>query len=143
MHLDAQEAERERNPQHPFRVEGTLAPVTQPTKLTTVSTDRYYHRNYFSSKDWKLVHTLKIPPRKRRTFATSECQAQIPAGSSYITNDWFTLAELGEWLKVSRTTAYRLVSTGEIPAYRLGQAIRVRRADVERWLEENRWEFDS
>ncbi len=75
MHLDAQEAERERNPRHPFRGEGALAPVTQPTKLITISTDRYDHRNYFSSKDWKLVHTLKIPPRKRRTFDTSELVA--------------------------------------------------------------------
>lgn len=76
-------------------------------------------------------------------LAEDGSQAQIPAGSSDITNEWFTLAELGEWLKVSRTTAYRLVSTGEISAYRLGRAIRVRRVDVERWLEENRWEFDG
>jgi excisionase family DNA binding protein len=63
-----------------------------------------------------------------------------PPDSSDKTAEWFTLAELGEWLKVSRTTAYRLVSTREIPAYRIGRAMRVRRADIERWLEENRWE---
>jgi excisionase family DNA binding protein len=48
----------------------------------------------------------------------------------------FTLAELGDWLKTSRTTAYRLVREKHIPAYRIGRATRVRRSDVERWLEE-------
>jgi excisionase family DNA binding protein len=64
----------------------------------------------------------------------------LPADSSGTTNEWFTLPELGEWLKVSRTTAYGLVSSRELPSYRVGRAIRVRRADVERWLEEIRWE---
>lgn len=57
------------------------------------------------------------------------------------TDEWFTLPELGERLKVSRTTAYRLVSSNELPAYRIGRAIRVRRTDIERWLMENRWEI--
>lgn len=51
-------------------------------------------------------------------------------------DEWFTLAELGDWLKISRTTAYRLVREKHIPAYRIGRATRVRRRDVERWLEE-------
>lgn len=50
-------------------------------------------------------------------------------------DDWFTLAELGDWLKVSRTTTYRLVRERHIPAYRIGRATRVRRRDVEQWLE--------
>jgi excisionase family DNA binding protein len=51
-------------------------------------------------------------------------------------DEWFTLAELGDWLKVSRTTAYRLIRDGHIPAYRIGRITRIRRRDVERWLEE-------
>ncbi len=51
-------------------------------------------------------------------------------------DEWFTLAELGAWLKVSRTTAHRLVREKRIPAYRIGRATRVRRRNVERWLEE-------
>jgi excisionase family DNA binding protein len=50
-------------------------------------------------------------------------------------DEWFTLAELGDWLKVSRTAAYRLIRERRIPAYRVGRATRVRRRDVERWLE--------
>ena len=51
-------------------------------------------------------------------------------------DEWFTLVELGDWLKVSRTTAYRLVRERDIPAYRIGRATRLRRSDVERWLED-------
>jgi excisionase family DNA binding protein len=51
-------------------------------------------------------------------------------------DEWFTLAELGDWLKISRTTAYRLVRERDIPAYRIGRASRVRRSDLERWLED-------
>ena len=48
----------------------------------------------------------------------------------------FKLAELGDWLKIIRTTAHRLTRVGRIPAYRIGRATRVRRRDVERWLED-------
>lgn len=51
-------------------------------------------------------------------------------------HEWFTLAELGGWLKVSRTTAYRLIRDGRIPVYRIGRTTRIRRRDVERWLED-------
>src|SRR5215210_387854 len=40
-------------------------------------------------------------------------------------DDWFTLAELGDWLKISRTTAYRLIRERRIPSYRIGRATRV------------------
>lgn len=53
-----------------------------------------------------------------------------------VPDEWFTLAEQGDWLKVSRTTAYKLVRERDIPAYRIGRATRVRRSDVERWLED-------
>ena len=51
-------------------------------------------------------------------------------------DDWITLAELGDWLKISRTTAYRLIREKHILAYRIGRATRIRRRDVERWLED-------
>ena len=50
-------------------------------------------------------------------------------------DEWFTLAELGDWLKFDRTTAYRLIRERRIPAYRIGRATRIRRSHVERWLE--------
>ena len=63
------------------------------------------------------------------------------APSSEEAPEWFTVADLAVWLKVSRTIAYQLVSSREIPSYRIGRSIRVRRTDVERWLEGNRQEL--
>jgi excisionase family DNA binding protein len=53
--------------------------------------------------------------------------------------EFLTITEVQGLLKVSRTFAYSLVERGELPSYRVGsKLLRVRRRDVERWLEENR-----
>ncbi len=49
-----------------------------------------------------------------------------------------TVPQVQELLKVGRTFAYSLVRSGELPSYRVGRLIRVRRRDVELWLESNR-----
>jgi putative molybdopterin biosynthesis protein len=46
-----------------------------------------------------------------------------------------TVEEVQELLKVGRTFAYSLVRSGELPSYRVGRLLRIRRTDVERWLE--------
>ena len=66
----------------------------------------------------------------------SEERASDPSADERKSDEWFTLSELGDWLKASRTTAYRLVRERRIPAYRVGRATRVRRRDVELWLED-------
>jgi excisionase family DNA binding protein len=43
--------------------------------------------------------------------------------------------ELRRFLRVGRTLAYRLLSEGEIPSVRLGRLVRVRRSDVDRYVE--------
>jgi excisionase family DNA binding protein len=53
-------------------------------------------------------------------------------------DELLTLGELEELLKVGRTTIYRLLSTREIPSYRIGRSVRVGRTDVDRWLEGRR-----
>ncbi len=58
-------------------------------------------------------------------------------------DELLTFAELEEWLKVSRTTIYRLLSTKELPSYRIGRSVRVRRSDVDRWLEGRREKPDA
>jgi excisionase family DNA binding protein len=55
------------------------------------------------------------------------------------TKEWLTVADLCELLGIGRTLAYELVTEHAIPAVRIGRAIRVRKADVEQWLEENRY----
>ncbi len=40
------------------------------------------------------------------------------------------LAALAAWLKVGRTTVYRLITSRAVPSYRIGRSVRVRRVDV-------------
>ena len=51
--------------------------------------------------------------------------------------DILTLAELAALLRVSRTTAYRLIETRAIAVYKIGRALRFRRRDVEAYLQRN------
>ena len=55
------------------------------------------------------------------------------------TKEWLSVADLCQLLGIGRTLAYQLVAEHTIPAVRVGRAIRVRKADVEQWLEENRY----
>ena len=48
---------------------------------------------------------------------------------------FISLNDLQEILGIGRTKAYDLVASGELPAIRVGRAIRVRLADLNRWAE--------
>jgi excisionase family DNA binding protein len=39
---------------------------------------------------------------------------------------------------VGRTFTYSLIKSGQLPSYRVGRLLRVRRRDVDRWLEHNK-----
>jgi excisionase family DNA binding protein len=54
--------------------------------------------------------------------------------------EWFTVDELREWLGLGRTKAHELVASGEIPSYRIGRLRRIKKADVERYLETRRYD---
>jgi excisionase family DNA binding protein len=45
-----------------------------------------------------------------------------------------TAEELAQLLRVNRTTIYRLLKTGDIPAFRVGKEWRFKREEVERWI---------
>ncbi len=51
-------------------------------------------------------------------------------------NELLTVAEVAELLRVSTMTVYRLIRTGELPAVRVGRNYRVRRADLDMYLQE-------
>lgn len=56
-------------------------------------------------------------------------------------NEWLSVAELQVYLGgLGKTKTYELIQYGEIPSYRIGRVIRVRRQDVDTWLENNRYE---
>jgi excisionase family DNA binding protein len=48
-----------------------------------------------------------------------------------------TPEEVAEVLRLSRSTAYHLIEAGELPSVRIGRLRRVRKADLERWMEEH------
>jgi excisionase family DNA binding protein len=52
--------------------------------------------------------------------------------------EWLTLTEVQRFLGLGRTKTYELVSTGEIPAIRIGRVLRVNRGELEAWLESKR-----
>ena len=52
--------------------------------------------------------------------------------------DLMTVDEVIRWLRLGRTRTNELLRSGSIPSYKLGRRRVVRRADVERWLEEHR-----
>jgi excisionase family DNA binding protein len=54
--------------------------------------------------------------------------------------EWFSAEELRRWLGLGKTKVQELLQSGEIPSYRIGRLRRIRRADVERFLERNRTE---
>ncbi len=55
-----------------------------------------------------------------------------------LAEEFLTVEQVRKLLQVGRTFAYYLVKSGELPSYRVGRLRRIRRRDVEEWLEENR-----
>ncbi len=53
--------------------------------------------------------------------------------------EWFSTDELVRWLGLGRTKTYEMLRTGEIPSYKIGRVRRIRRSEVEVWLERNRY----
>lgn len=48
----------------------------------------------------------------------------------------FTIVELSAYLKISRSTLYKLVGEGKIPSQKVGRHWRFRKVAIDRWLEE-------
>jgi excisionase family DNA binding protein len=53
--------------------------------------------------------------------------------------EMLTIREVQVILKCGKTTAYSLVSRRNIPAIRVGRSLRIRRSDLERFIEDNRY----
>lgn len=56
-----------------------------------------------------------------------------------IKEEWITTNELQRWLKLGKTKTNQILRSSEIPSYKIGRIRRIRRQDVEDWLEENRY----
>ena len=51
-----------------------------------------------------------------------------------------TIEELSAYLKISKSTLYKLVREGRIPSQKVGRHWRFRKKAIDRWLEETRVE---
>jgi excisionase family DNA binding protein len=54
--------------------------------------------------------------------------------------DVLTIEELSVYLKIPRSTLYKLVREGRIPSQKVGRHWRFRKAGIDRWLDETRSE---
>ncbi len=52
-------------------------------------------------------------------------------------DEWLTLREMQNLLKIGRTKSWELVANGEIEAIRIGRAVRVSRRGIEQFLKRN------
>jgi excisionase family DNA binding protein len=55
-----------------------------------------------------------------------------------VEEELLTVDQVQELLKVGRTFTYSLIKSGQLPSYRVGRLLCVRRRDVDRWLEHNK-----
>ena len=45
-----------------------------------------------------------------------------------------TIREVADYLKITERTLYRLVQDGRLPAFKVGNSWRFRRADIDAWI---------
>jgi len=55
-----------------------------------------------------------------------------------ITGDVLTIEELAAYLKIPKSTLYKLVREGKIPSQKIGRHWRFRKGAIDKWLEETR-----
>ena len=54
--------------------------------------------------------------------------------------EFISLNELQEILGIGRTKAYDLVTSGDLPAIRIGRIIRINKQDLTDWIEHQRYQ---
>jgi acetyl-CoA synthetase len=60
-----------------------------------------------------------------------------------VEEDYYTLQDIADRLKVSYRTVYRWVRAGKLPAYKFGQDWRVKESDLRDFVEAHRAEPDE
>lgn len=50
-----------------------------------------------------------------------------------------TIDELSAYLKIPKSTLYKVVREGKVPCQKIGRHWRFRREAIDRWLEEGAW----
>ena len=55
------------------------------------------------------------------------------------TGDVLTMEELSTYLKIPKSTLYKIVREGKVPSQKVGRHWRFRKIAIDRWLEETRF----
>jgi excisionase family DNA binding protein len=63
-----------------------------------------------------------------------------PADELLTRPEYLTKAQAGEIVQLHPKTIERAILDGELPAYKLREKVRIRRSDLEAWIERNRVE---
>lgn len=61
----------------------------------------------------------------------------------YLSEPLLTVGEVADMMRVSNMTVYRLIKSGQLSAIRVGKNYRIRRFDVERYLEGRAVRFEG
>ncbi|MDH5796527.1 MAG: helix-turn-helix domain-containing protein [Anaplasmataceae bacterium] len=51
-------------------------------------------------------------------------------------NDIMTMKELADYLKIAEKTAYRFASEKKVPGFKVGNAWRFRKSEIDNWIKE-------
>ena len=55
----------------------------------------------------------------------------------------YTIPEVAQYLKLSKSKVYHLVQTGQMPHIRIGKNVRVRESDLKEWIDEQSQDLDT
>ena len=53
-------------------------------------------------------------------------------------HEFMKVAEVAQELRIARSRAHELIANGTIPVVKIGRSVRLRRTELERWLEGRR-----
>lgn len=81
---------------------------------------------------------MKHPQQTRPAQETVRSNRQINLPSETDTSHLLKASEVAKYLQISKSSAYNLMKSGEIPVIRIGKAIRVRVQDLDVYLQQNR-----
>ncbi len=77
-----------------------------------------------------VKNLLRVIPNQ----ATEKTSIEIATPLTYPQKRLLKAEEVAKYLRISKSGAYRLMQTGEIPVVRIGKAVRVREEDIESFV---------
>jgi excisionase family DNA binding protein len=86
-----------------------------------------------------MLHRLRAGKRWRGPVASDgavDILVRRPVISLAIVDQMLTADEVAFMLRITRTTLYKLVKKGKIPAWRVGSDLRFSREEIEKWMQQ-------